>query len=215
MLRKKFTAFSILILLYISFSVSYTHAALPTVNDGDIIAYGYRLVVDGEKIEEYTQDNPVKIVFSTENIRPPGLYKAMKGMKLDESKDIVVPPEEGFTEDDWEYANLVGKTLYYYNVHIFSINGKDISEIKTNSGLENFGYYFLRISLGLIGAAAFILLIYFGYKIYPRFFGKRCVVCHKLAVGKCSKCGRTFCKACYSNGCPYCKGRKLILFKKG
>ncbi|MHA1687021.1 MAG: FKBP-type peptidyl-prolyl cis-trans isomerase [Candidatus Heimdallarchaeaceae archaeon] len=205
----------VFVLLQLILSTSLSYAALPTVKDGDIVSFGYTLVVDGQTIEVHNTNNPVKKLFSSDNIRPPGLYKALKGMELNERKDVVVPPEDGFTDEDWQYTDLIGKTLYYYDLQVYAINGKEITDFKTGAfSPDTFGYYFLRISLGILGAAAAIFFGYLVYKYYQRIFGKKCVICKKLAVGRCMKCGRTYCESCYSNGCPYCKSRKLVRFKK-
>jgi len=208
-------SFSVLLfILVFHFSSSFVLAALPTVKDGDLIEFGYTLVVDGNVVEKFTSSNPLAKRVLPDLIRPPGLYKAIIGMTLEQPKDVVVPPEDGFTSDDLGHEDLIGKTLYYYGLEIYSINGKYISDFDTGgNGLASFGYYFIRVVFGLFGVSAFVALSYGVYRLYRKFFSKRCIVCKKPADGRCKKCGRYFCKTCYATGCPYCGSRKLVLFK--
>ncbi|NPD89345.1 MAG: hypothetical protein HGN29_11520 [Asgard group archaeon] len=189
-------------------------AALPVVKKNDLISLGYRLTVSAVQVEVFTEEAPFKGQVAIDVIKPIGLYNEIIGMKLGEVRNLIVAKEDGFSEYDPKYGIYANLTLYYDDLTIFEINGVHITEIE-NGGLTpgSFGFYFLRVVLGLLGATAFIFLIYGGYKFYPRIFGKRCTVCKTLAVGTCRKCGRVFCERCYSNGCPYCKSRTMIRFK--
>ena len=189
-------------------------AALPVVKENDLVAIGYRLTISAVLVEVYTVQTPFKGQVALDIIRPIGLFNEVIGMKLGEVKNLIVAPEDGFSEFDSEYSAYAGLTLYYDDLTIFEINGVHITEVE-NGGITpgSFGFYFLRVVLGLLGGTAFVFLIYGGYKLYPRVFGKRCAVCKTLAVGTCRKCGKVFCERCYSNGCPYCKSRTMIRFK--
>ena len=189
-------------------------AALPVVEEDDLVSIGYRLTVSAVLVEVYTEQNPFKGQVAFDVIRPIGLFNEVIGMKLGEVRNLIVAPVDGFSEYDPQYGAYAGLTLYYDDLTIFEINGVHITEFE-NGGLTpgSFGFYFLRVVLGLLGATASVFLIYGGYKLYPRVFGKRCAVCRTLAVGTCRKCGRIFCERCYSNGCPYCKSRTMIRFK--
>jgi hypothetical protein len=189
--------------------------AAPVVEHNDFVAYGYRLIARTEIVEIKDVDNPVKIQINTETANPPGIYDKLIGMELGEIKDVIIPPELGFSFSDPTYGSYANVTLYFYDLTVFEINGVHITDLPTNGGITpgSFGYYFLRVVLGLIGAAAIVLLVYGGYKYYPRLFGKRCATCKQIAVGTCKKCGRVFCERCYSNGCPYCKSRTMLRFK--
>jgi len=214
---------TILLLFFVPIIISaifplYAHsalAALPTVKDGDLIEFGYTLVVDGQIIEKYTSSQPLAKRILPDLIQPPGLYNALIGMTLNQPKDVVVPPEDGFAKDDPQHGDLAGKTLYYYGLEVYSINGKSITDFNTGgSSLASFGYYFVRVLLGLLGVGVAVGLGYGTFLLYKKLFSKRCVVCKKPADGQCKKCGRYFCKTCYAMGCPYCGSRKLVLFKK-
>lgn len=189
-------------------------AAIPVVEDGDLLSLSYTLTADANVIETFTEANPRRIRILGASFTPPGLFNALLGMSLGSNKDVVVPPEEGFLPTDIDYAYLTGLTLYYKGLKVLEINGIYYTDLPT-SGTEpgSFGYYAIRVGLGLVGAAAFIGLVYGGYRLYPKIFGKRCAICKTLAIGTCTKCGRRFCERCYSNGCPYCKARTLIRFK--
>ncbi len=189
-------------------------AAIPVVEDGDILSFSYTLTADANVVETYTEAVPRRIRIISASFTPPGLFNALVGMSLGSIKDVVVPPEEGFLPTDDKYPHLTGLTLYYTNLKVLEINLEHYTDLPT-SGTEpgSFGFYAIRVGLGLVGAAAFVGLVYGGYRVYPKVFGKRCVVCKTLAIGTCTKCGRRFCERCYSNGCPYCKARTLQRFK--
>ena len=188
-------------------------AAPPYVEAGDLLSYGYRLEVDHVVIDYYNREAPAMKRLVPDIVTPEGLFNALIGMALHTPKDITVLPEEGFTFSDPYHPELEGKTLYYYALEVYEINGVSTTE-EPDDNLGLFGYYFLRIGLGVLGFGAVLGLIYFGYRYYPKIFGKRCLVCNKSAIGKCTKCNKAFCERCYSNGCPACKSRTLIHFKR-
>ncbi|MBY8999385.1 MAG: hypothetical protein KGD64_00550 [Candidatus Heimdallarchaeota archaeon] len=217
MKRAKLFLFLLLFLATIQYVPSDSLAAIPVVEDGDFLSFGYTLEANATIIETYTETNTRKIRILEQTFTPPGLFDELVGMPLGSNKGVVVvPPEEGFLPTDLNptYAYLTGFALYYTNLKIYEINGEHYTDLPT-VGTEpgTFGYYALRIGLGLIGVAAFVGLVYGGYRLYPRVFGKRCAVCKALAIGTCTKCGRKFCERCYSNGCPYCKARTLKRLK--
>ncbi len=202
---------SLVVVQYVPFD---SFAATPVVEDGDMLSFSYTLKVEAETVETYTEANPRKTRIIGATFTPPGLFNALLGMPLGSSTKVDVPPEDGFLPTDSQYPHLAGKTLYYTNLKILEINFEHYTDLPTN-GAEpgSFGYYAIRVGLGLVGAAAFVGLVYGGYRLYPKVFGKRCEVCKTLAIGTCTKCGRKFCERCYSNGCPYCKARTMKRFK--
>ena len=217
-MRRSILIFSILIaLITLSFSFSssfkLSKGATPAVESGDLVGYSYRLVAIGTLIEVKTEDDPKKVVL-TSLVSPPGLYDELLGMKLGQVKDAVIPPEEGFSSSDPTYGYLFNTTLYFNDLKVVMLNNIYYTDLPTNGFLPGtFGYYFIRIIGGLLGAAAVVFLVYGGYKLYPRILGKKCMTCKKLAIGTCKKCGENFCERCYSNGCPNCKSRTLLRFK--
>ena len=199
--------------LSFSSSLKISKAAIPVAKPGDLIGYSYRLVAIGTLIEAKSEDAPKK-EFLNPTIVPSGLYDELVDMKLGETKDVVLPPEEGFPISDPTYGYLYNTTLYYNDLKVVMLNNVYYTDLKTNGFIPgSFGYYFIRIGGGLLGAAAVVFLIYGGYKLYPRILGKKCVICKTLAIGTCKKCGENFCERCYSNGCPNCKSRTLLRFK--
>jgi len=189
-------------------------AALPVVKDQDLLAYGYTLVANSTTIEVKTESNPEKKQILLGFTQPEGLYLELIGMELGQVKNAIITPDLGFLPADPDYGHLAGLTLYYNNLKVYEINGYHITDIPTN-GPEpgSFGYIFLRIVIALVSVAGAGLLVYGGYRFYPRLFGKKCAVCKGIAIGTCKKCGEVFCNRCYSSGCPDCKSRTLIRFK--
>ncbi len=204
----------LLSLIVVQYVPSDSLAVIPVVEDGDMLSFGYTLTANALTVETYTEANPRKTRVFESSFTPPGLFNALLSMPLGTSKKVDVPPEEGFLHTDPNHAELAGLTLYYTNLKVFEINGLFYTDLPT-SGTEpgSFGFYAIRVGLGLVGAAAFVGLVYGGYRLYPKVFGKKCAICKTLAVGSCTKCGRKFCERCYSNGCPYCKARTLRRFK--
>ncbi len=217
-MRRSIIILSVLIALLtigLSFSSSLkmSKAAIPVAKPGDLIGFSYRLVAIGTLVEVKTEEEPEK-VFLNPTISPPGIYDELVDMKLGEIKDAVIPPERGFPISDPTYGYLFNTTLYYNDLKVVMLNNIYYTDLNTNGFLPgSFGYYFIRIAGGLLGAAAVVFLVYGGYKLYPRILGKKCMVCKTLAIGACKKCGENFCEKCYSNGCPACKSRTLLRFK--
>jgi hypothetical protein len=199
--------------LSFSSSLKISKAAIPVAKQGDLIGFSYRLVAIGTLIEVKTEDDPEK-TFLNHAINPPGLYDELLDMKLGAIKDAVIPPGEGFSSSDPTYGYLFNTTLYYNDLKVVMLNNVYYTDLNTNGFLPgSFGYYFIRIAGGLLGAAAVVFLVYGGYKLYPLILGKKCMICKTLAIGSCKKCGENFCEKCYSNGCPACKSRTLLRFK--
>ncbi len=66
-----------------------------TVKDDLIVAMDYTLTVDGDVIDSSEGREPLEFLQGKGNIIP-GLEREMQGMKIDESKDVVVKPEDGY-----------------------------------------------------------------------------------------------------------------------
>ncbi len=72
-----------------------------TVQDGLVVSMDYKLTVDGEVLDSSDEAGPLQFLAGYENIVP-GLEREMIGMKIGESKDVVVEPEDGYGEFDEE-----------------------------------------------------------------------------------------------------------------
>jgi FKBP-type peptidyl-prolyl cis-trans isomerase SlyD len=72
-----------------------------TVQDGQVVSMEYTLRVDNEVLDSSDEAGPLQFLVGYENIVP-GLEKEMMGMKIGESKDVVVTPEDGYGEFDEE-----------------------------------------------------------------------------------------------------------------
>ena len=198
----------------VSIPIMKSSAALPVVEDQDVLAYGYTLVANLTTIEVKTEEDPVRKQVALGYTQPVGLYYALIGMTLGQVKDVTVTPDQGFLPGDPDYGYLTNLTLYFNGLKVYEINGYHITDIPTNGPQPgSFGYIFIRVVIALVSIAGAVLLGYGFYRFYPRFFGKKCAVCKKVAIGSCKKCGEVFCENCYSNGCPKCKSRTLIRFK--
>ena len=72
-----------------------------TVQDGLVVSMEYTLKVDGEVLDSSDGAGPLQFLAGYDNIVP-GLEREMIGMKIGESKDVVVSPEDGYGEFDDE-----------------------------------------------------------------------------------------------------------------
>lgn len=72
-----------------------------TVQNGVVVSMDYKLTVDGEVLDSSDEAGPLQFLAGHDNIVP-GLESKMIGMKIGESKDVVVSPEDGYGEFDEE-----------------------------------------------------------------------------------------------------------------
>jgi FKBP-type peptidyl-prolyl cis-trans isomerase SlyD len=72
-----------------------------TVQDGLVVSMEYTLTVDGEELDSSRDAGPLQFLAGYDNIVP-GLEREMVGMKIGESKDVLVLPVDGYGEFDDE-----------------------------------------------------------------------------------------------------------------
>jgi FKBP-type peptidyl-prolyl cis-trans isomerase SlyD len=70
-----------------------------SVQDGVVVSMEYTLRVDGEVIDSSVGQEPLQFLAGYGNIIP-GLEREMAGMKVGDSKDVVVEPSLGYGEYD-------------------------------------------------------------------------------------------------------------------
>src|SRR5512138_401870 len=66
-----------------------------------VVSMEYTLHVDGEEIDSSKGQDPLQFLVGYGNIIS-GLEREMMGMKVGESKDVVVPPADGYGDYDEE-----------------------------------------------------------------------------------------------------------------
>src|SRR5688572_7745250 len=71
------------------------------VEDGVVVSMEYKLTVDGEVLDSSDDAGPLQFLVGYGNIIP-GLEKDMMGMKIGDSKEVTVQPEDGYGELDDE-----------------------------------------------------------------------------------------------------------------
>ena len=81
------------------------------VEDGVVVSMEYKLTVDGEVLDSSDDAGPLQFLVGYGNIIP-GLEKEMMGMKIGDSKDVVVQPEDGYGEFDDEAFMDVPRTEF-------------------------------------------------------------------------------------------------------
>ena len=80
-----------------------------TVEDGVVVSMEYTLHVDGELLDSSDGQGPLQFLAGYGNIIP-GLEEEMRGMKIGDSKDVVVEPKNGYGEFDDEAFMKVPRT---------------------------------------------------------------------------------------------------------
>jgi FKBP-type peptidyl-prolyl cis-trans isomerase SlyD len=71
------------------------------VQDGYVVSLEYTLHVDGELIDESHADEPLEFI-QGQGMIISGLENALYGMTVDESKSVLISPEDGYGELDEE-----------------------------------------------------------------------------------------------------------------
>lgn len=82
-----------------------------TVQDGLVVSMDYILTVDGEVLDSSDDEGPLQFLAGYDNIVT-GLEREMIGMKIGESKDVVVRAEDGYGEFDEEAFMEVPRTEF-------------------------------------------------------------------------------------------------------
>jgi FKBP-type peptidyl-prolyl cis-trans isomerase SlyD len=72
-----------------------------TVQNGLVVSMEYTLHVDEEEVDSSQGQDPLQFLVGHGNIIS-GLEREMIGMKVGESKDVVIPPADGYGEFDEE-----------------------------------------------------------------------------------------------------------------
>ena len=70
-----------------------------TIIDNVVVALDYTLTVEGSVVDTSEGDEPIRFIQGHGQIVP-GLEQAIYGMELGESKDVVIPPKDGYGEED-------------------------------------------------------------------------------------------------------------------
>jgi FKBP-type peptidyl-prolyl cis-trans isomerase SlyD len=77
-----------------------------TVQDNIVVAMDYVLNVDGELLEKTESNHPVEFIQGSGQIIP-GLEREMSGMRIGDSKEVDVTPEDGYgVLDEDAYAEI-------------------------------------------------------------------------------------------------------------
>jgi FKBP-type peptidyl-prolyl cis-trans isomerase SlyD len=74
---------------------------MTTVTDGKVVSMEYSLHVDGKMIDSSEEGEPLQYLHGAANIIP-GLEREMEGMKVGESKKVVVSAADGYGEENDE-----------------------------------------------------------------------------------------------------------------
>lgn len=100
-----------------------------------VVSLAYKLTVDGEVLDEAGDDDALQFLQGHRNIIP-GLESQLAGMKIGESKTVVVPPETGYGEIDKESIDEIPVSEFPEGVN--PEVGMEL-EIKDKEGNEMYG----------------------------------------------------------------------------
>jgi FKBP-type peptidyl-prolyl cis-trans isomerase SlyD len=81
---------------------------LTVVQDGQVVSMEYTLTVDDEVLDSSEGEAPLEFLQGKGNIIP-GLERALYGMKVGESKSVVVAPTDAYGEFDEEAFTSVSR----------------------------------------------------------------------------------------------------------
>jgi FKBP-type peptidyl-prolyl cis-trans isomerase SlyD len=82
-----------------------------TVADDVVVSIDYTLTVDGEVVDASEENEPLEYLQGYQNIIP-GLESQLVGMKVGESKEVLVAPRDGYGEVDPEAFVEVPKSEF-------------------------------------------------------------------------------------------------------
>jgi len=82
-----------------------------SVQDGVVVSMEYTLHVDGEQLDTSEGQGPLQFLTGYGNIIS-GLESEMMGMKIGDSKDVVVQPADGYGEFDEEASMKVPRDQF-------------------------------------------------------------------------------------------------------
>jgi FKBP-type peptidyl-prolyl cis-trans isomerase SlyD len=74
---------------------------ITVVQDGQVVSIEYTLQVGDQVLDTSAEEGPLEFLQGSGNIVP-GLEREMYGMKIGESKQVVVSPKDGYGEFDGE-----------------------------------------------------------------------------------------------------------------
>ncbi len=105
------------------------------VADDVVVSLAYKLTVDGEVLDEAADEDALEFLQGHRNIIP-GLENQLAGMKIGESKSVVVPPATGYGEVDKDSVDEIPASEFPEGVT--PEVGMEL-EIKDKEGNEMFG----------------------------------------------------------------------------
>lgn len=123
------------------------------VEDGRTVKLHYSLSVDGEMVESSEGQEPLEVTIGAQQVIP-GFENGLRGMKIDESKEFSVSPEEGYGPEDPEGYKEVGKDKLPEGFDpqtekVLYVQGPDgrsypvqVAEVKEETVLLNFNHPF-------------------------------------------------------------------------
>jgi FKBP-type peptidyl-prolyl cis-trans isomerase SlyD len=86
------------------------------VHDGAVVSLAYTLKLQNGEVIDYSEpDDPLEYLHGAENIIP-GLERELTGLQVGASKEVEVPPEEGYGVYDPEDVEVIDRTMLPKNM---------------------------------------------------------------------------------------------------
>lgn len=82
-----------------------------TVTDGIVVSLDYTLRLDDGEIIDASEQEPLEFLQGYNQIIP-GLERALTGMKVGESKEVIVAATDAYGEEDEDAYQLVERTIF-------------------------------------------------------------------------------------------------------
>jgi FKBP-type peptidyl-prolyl cis-trans isomerase SlyD len=88
------------------------------IKSGKVVDLKYTLSnSDGEVLDQSDQSDPFSYIHGAQQIVP-GLETALEGLKIGDKKKVVVPPEQGYGENDPQLKLVVNRSQFPAGAHL-------------------------------------------------------------------------------------------------
>jgi len=87
------------------------------IEDGVIVSLAYTLTVDGDVLDQSSDDDPLLYLHGADNIIP-GLERALAGLAVGDNKKVVVEPGDAYGEYDPDDVQEVERELFPADVDL-------------------------------------------------------------------------------------------------
>jgi FKBP-type peptidyl-prolyl cis-trans isomerase SlyD len=106
-----------------------------TVTDGIVVSLDYTLRLDNGEIIDASEQEPLEYLQGYNQIIP-GLERALTGMKIGDSKEVIVAAADAYGETDEEAYQLVERTIFPPDMELEKGMQLRMRDAQTGEGLD-------------------------------------------------------------------------------